>query len=153
MDKKNYENFRFFFTVSIHEVSCPWGEMSMGRVVRGANCPWGELSVGRIVRGTNCLWGELSMGRTVRGAKCPWGEMSWGELSWGDFSWGEFSWGELSWGEFDGASGPGNVVCSPEAVVTDKTGTPLQVACYITSSSYPLKTDKQLAEHHLVWNK
>ncbi len=45
--------------------SCPWGEMSMGRAVRGAKCLWGEMSVG-----------ELSVGRNVRGARCPWGELS-----------------------------------------------------------------------------
>jgi hypothetical protein len=41
----------------------------MGRVVRGANCPWGGLSMGRVVIG-RVSWGEM-----------PWGEMSWGELS------------------------------------------------------------------------
>ncbi len=76
--------------------SCPWGELSVGRVVRGVSCPWGELSVGRTVRGVNCPWGELSMGRTVREANCPWGELSWGEFWWGEFWWGEFRWGELS---------------------------------------------------------
>ncbi len=48
-------------------VSCPWGELSVGRNVRGANCLWGELSVGRTVRGVNCPWGELSVVRTVCG--------------------------------------------------------------------------------------
>ncbi len=55
-----------------------------------SSCPWGELSVGKNVRGAKCPWGELSTGRTVRGTNCPWGEMSWGELSWGELSWGEF---------------------------------------------------------------
>jgi hypothetical protein len=58
-----------------------WGDMSVGRIVRGANCPWGELSVGRIVHGVkcpraSCLWGELSLGRNVLWASCPWGERS-----------------------------------------------------------------------------
>jgi hypothetical protein len=43
----------------------------MGRDVHGANCPWGELSVGRIVHGR-----EMSVGRAVHGANCPWGELS-----------------------------------------------------------------------------
>jgi hypothetical protein len=73
----------------------------MGRIVHGASCPWGELSVGRVVRGVkcpggDCPWGEMSVGRNVRGAKCPWGELSWGELSWGELSWGELSSGEWS---------------------------------------------------------
>jgi hypothetical protein len=81
--------------------SCPWGELSvgrvvMGRVVPGASCPWGELSVGRVVHGASCPLGELSMGRIVHGARCrgasfdgascPWGELSWGELS-GNLPW------------------------------------------------------------------
>ncbi len=67
-----------FFFDSVHTyygASCPWGELSVGRVVRGANvpganCPWGELSVGRNVRGAKCPWGEMSVGRNVRGARC-----------------------------------------------------------------------------------
>jgi hypothetical protein len=49
-------------------VHVPWGELSMGIVVRGAKCPWGELSLGRIVLGANCPWGEMSVGRNVCGA-------------------------------------------------------------------------------------
>ncbi len=57
---------QFFFVISngasCHGASCPWGELSvgrvvMGRVVHGASCPWGELSMGRVL-----------MGRVVRGA-------------------------------------------------------------------------------------
>jgi hypothetical protein len=65
--------FKFFFVISngasCHGASCPWGELSVGRVVRGVSCPWGELSVGRVVRGASC-----------HGASCPWGELSWGEF-------------------------------------------------------------------------
>ncbi len=35
--------FSEFFFDSVH---VPWGELSMGRVVRGASFPWGELSMG-----------------------------------------------------------------------------------------------------------
>jgi hypothetical protein len=64
-----------------HGASCPWGELSVGRNVRGAsyrgaNCPWGELSVGRNVRGAS------RRGESFRGASCP-------------------------GASFDGASGPG----------------------------------------------
>ncbi len=38
-----------------HGASCPWGELSMGRVGHGASCPWGELSMGRVVYGVSCL--------------------------------------------------------------------------------------------------
>ncbi len=68
----------------------------MGQVVRGACCPWGVLSVGRVVMGrvvhgascpwASCPWGELSMGRVVYGASCPWDELSWGEFWWGELS-------------------------------------------------------------------
>jgi hypothetical protein len=51
---------------SCHSVSCPWGELSMGRVVHGASCPWGELSMGRVVMG------RVLMGLVVRGASCLW---------------------------------------------------------------------------------
>jgi hypothetical protein len=79
------------FFVIINGASCPWSELSVGRVVmgqvvHGASCPWGELSLGRVVHGASCLWGELSMGRVVYGASldgasCPWGEIRWGEWS------------------------------------------------------------------------
>jgi hypothetical protein len=46
-------------------VSCPWGELSMGRAVHGASCPWGELTMGRAVHGASCPRGELSIGRAV----------------------------------------------------------------------------------------
>jgi hypothetical protein len=47
----------------------------MGRVVHGmkypgATCPWGELSMGRVVPGASCPWGKLSVGRNDCGAKC-----------------------------------------------------------------------------------
>ncbi len=50
--------------------SCPWGELSVGRVVLGASCPWGELSVrrvdvGRVVLG-RVVVGQVSMGRVVQ---------------------------------------------------------------------------------------
>ncbi len=76
-----------FFVISTgascHGASCPWGELSvgrvvMGRVVHGASCPWGELSMGRVVHGASCPWGELSMGRVIHGASCLWGELSMG---------------------------------------------------------------------------
>ncbi len=60
---------------SCHGASCPWGELSMGRVVHGASCPWGELSMGRFVPGARCP------GASFDGASCPWGELSWGEWS------------------------------------------------------------------------
>jgi hypothetical protein len=60
---------------SCHGASCPWGELSMGRVVPGVSCPWGELSMGRIVYGASCR------GASFDGASCPWGELSWGEWS------------------------------------------------------------------------
>jgi hypothetical protein len=46
----------------------------VGRVVRGASfdgvsCPWGELSLGRVVHEASCPWDELSMGRVVYGAQ------------------------------------------------------------------------------------
>jgi hypothetical protein len=53
----------------------------MGQAVPGASCPWGELSLWRVVHGTSCLWGEMTVGRVwmlriVRGASfdgasCP----------------------------------------------------------------------------------
>jgi hypothetical protein len=66
-------------TTPHHWASCPWGELSVGRAVRGAKCPWGELSVGLNVCGTKCPWGEQSVGRAVRGASRPWGELSMGQ--------------------------------------------------------------------------
>jgi hypothetical protein len=60
---------------SFHGASCPWGELSMGRVVHGTSCPWGELSMGRVVTGARCH------GASFDGANCPWGELSWGEWS------------------------------------------------------------------------
>jgi hypothetical protein len=37
----------FFLTVYMyHGASCPRGEFSVGRNVRGANCPWDKMSVG-----------------------------------------------------------------------------------------------------------
>jgi hypothetical protein len=54
-----------------HAVSCPRGELSMGRVVHGASCPWGKLSMGE-----SCLLYELSMGQALHGGSCPWGELS-----------------------------------------------------------------------------
>jgi hypothetical protein len=42
----------------------------MGRVVRGAKCPWGEMSVGRVVLGASCPGascpGASCLGRVVR---------------------------------------------------------------------------------------
>jgi hypothetical protein len=67
------QKFSECFFDSVH---VPWGELSMGQVVRGAKCPWGEMSVGRIVHGAKCPWGKVSVGQNVRGAKFPWGEMS-----------------------------------------------------------------------------
>jgi hypothetical protein len=51
----------FFFdnVHTYHGASCSWGELSMGRVVRGAS-----------VRGASCPWGEMSVGRDVHGARC-----------------------------------------------------------------------------------
>jgi hypothetical protein len=65
----------------VHGVSCPWGELSLGRVVPGvrvvpgASCPWGELSLGRVVHGASCR------GASFDGTSCPWGKLSWGEWS------------------------------------------------------------------------
>jgi hypothetical protein len=39
----------------------------MGRHVHGASCPWGELSVGRIVRGASCR-GTSFCAASCRGA-------------------------------------------------------------------------------------
>ncbi len=63
-----------FFVISTG-ASCPWGELSvgrvvMGRVIPGASCPWGELSVGQVVHGASFPLGELSMGRIVHGGRC-----------------------------------------------------------------------------------
>ncbi len=62
-----------------HGVSCPWGELSTGRVVYGmssmgggGSCPWGELSMGgRAFHRASCHVGKLSSqstnnGQTVR---------------------------------------------------------------------------------------
>ncbi len=48
-------------------------------ISNGASCPWGELSMGRVVHGASCPCGKLSLGQVVHGASCPWGELSWGE--------------------------------------------------------------------------
>jgi hypothetical protein len=73
----------------VHGASCPWGEMSMERVIHGAS----------FVCGASCPLGELSMVRVVHGVSCPWDELSCSELSLG-----EMSWGELPWGQFSGES-------------------------------------------------
>jgi hypothetical protein len=103
---------QFFFVISngasCHGASCPWGELSVGRVVRGASCPWGELSVGRVVHGASCPWGELSPGKIVHWANCLWGELSMGRVVLGRVLMGRVvrgascPWGELSWGEWSG---------------------------------------------------
>jgi hypothetical protein len=49
---------------SCYGASCPWGELSMGRVLHGVSCLWDELSMGRDVVG------RVVMGRVVRGASC-----------------------------------------------------------------------------------
>jgi hypothetical protein len=108
--KEKLQKFSKLFFDSVH---IPWGELSMGRVVRGASCPWGKLSVGQIVRGANCPWDEMSVGRNVCGAKCLWGEMSVGRNVCGASCRGASCHGASCHGaSFDrasclGASGPG----------------------------------------------
>ncbi len=94
----HYEQFVVFSNgASCHGVSCPWDELSVGRLVHGASfdgasCPWSELSIGRAVLGASCPWGELSMGRVIHGTSCLWREITVGQV--------------LRGASFDGASGP-----------------------------------------------